>query len=249
MIARILREDNDSRMLSSLPKFQETLNQHDTNIEESTQTFQHEMKMRNKEKLNTIVWCEDVLRTAEKQAEQESIALLDNFAKYRKHQFRMLEKQGPGFNFGAFKKEMNAEIEKLEDGLLDIELKLQESLQESTTNFQERVKKILEDMKEKTGRFIKKVQEEMELFSQALKTYAVQEFERIASMGEDDANGVDAEIMSDDMIQLMSDNETLNAHLEASKENVDSKISDQETKIVRELMTDWRNTETRIIDS
>lgn len=46
------------------------------------------MKMRNKEKLNTIVYCEQVLRTAEKQAEQESIALLDTFSKLRKHKFR-----------------------------------------------------------------------------------------------------------------------------------------------------------------
>lgn len=104
-------------------------------------------------------------------------------------------------------------------------------------------------MKEKTVRYIKKVQEEMELFSQALKGYAVQEFERIASMGEEDANAVEGETMSDDMIQLMTDNETLNAHLEASKENIDSKVSDQETKIVRELMNDWRNTEQRILDS
>ena len=135
MIARIIREDNDSRMLSSLPKFQETLAQHEQNIEESTSTFQHDMKARNKEKLNTIVWCETVLRTAEQQAEQESIALLDNFAKLRKHKFRALEKQGADFNFAAFRKELNGEIDRLEEGLLDIELKLQESLQESTTNF------------------------------------------------------------------------------------------------------------------
>lgn len=35
------------------------------------------MKIRNKEKLNTIVYCEQVLRTAEKNAEQESIVLID----------------------------------------------------------------------------------------------------------------------------------------------------------------------------
>jgi len=91
MIARILREDPDSKMLSALPKFHETLAPHDANIEENTQKFQHEMKLRNKEKLNTIVYCEQVLRTAEKIAAQESIDLLDNFAKLRKHKFRMLK--------------------------------------------------------------------------------------------------------------------------------------------------------------
>jgi Leucine-rich repeat (LRR) protein len=36
MIARIIREDNDSRILSVLPKFAETLQPHDQNIEENT---------------------------------------------------------------------------------------------------------------------------------------------------------------------------------------------------------------------
>ena len=58
MIARILREDADSKMLSSLPKFQEILAPYDTVIEDATQKFQHEMKSLNKEKLNTIVYCE-----------------------------------------------------------------------------------------------------------------------------------------------------------------------------------------------
>lgn len=56
---------------------------------------------------------------------------------------------------------------------MGVELKLQESLQVSTTDFQERVKKILEDMKQKTGQFIKEVQDEMEQFSVALKAYAL----------------------------------------------------------------------------
>lgn len=42
---------------------------------------------------------------------------------------------------------MFAEIDKLENSLMDVELKLQESLQISTSDFQDRVKKIIEDMK------------------------------------------------------------------------------------------------------
>ncbi len=69
MIARIIKNDPDSELLSYLPKFQETLQPHDANIEENTQKFQLEMKNRNKEKMNTIAFCEQVLRNAEKQAE------------------------------------------------------------------------------------------------------------------------------------------------------------------------------------
>jgi len=130
---------------------------------------------------------------------------------------------------------------------MGVELKLQESLQQSTTDFQERVKKIMEDMKTKTGAYIKDVQVEMEQFSADLKAYSALEFERINNM-EEDISGGDAEALSDNMVTLMSDSDVLTQHLEASKENVDSKIGDQESNIVRELMRDWKNTETRIID-
>jgi hypothetical protein len=36
--------------------------------------------------------------------------------------------------------------------------------------------------------------------------------------------------------------------LEASKENIDSKIGDQDSNITKELMRDWKNTETRIME-
>jgi len=132
MIARILREDPDSKLLSSLPKFQEILAPYDTVIEDATQKFQHEMKALNKEKLNTIVYCEQVLHNAEKQAEKDSIARLDAFSKLRKHKFRMLAQVNGSFNFANFKKEMLTEIEKLEDDLMATEVKLQEVLGLST---------------------------------------------------------------------------------------------------------------------
>lgn len=102
-------------------------------------------------------------------------------------------------------------------------------------------------MKQKTGLFIKEVQEEMEQFSADIKVKALEEFDRIANQ-EEDLSGGDTMEMSDNMILLMSDPEVLNQHLEQSKENVDSKIGDQETKIVKELATDWKNTETRILE-
>lgn len=157
MIARILREDPDSKLLSSLPKFQEILAPYDTVIEDATQKFQHEMKALNKEKLNTIVYCEQVLHNAEKQAEKDSIARLDAFSKLRKHKFRMLAQVNGSFNFQGFKKEMMLEIDKLEDDLMATEVKLQELLGLSTQDFTDRVKKTIEIMKAKILVYIKEV--------------------------------------------------------------------------------------------
>ncbi len=208
MIARIIKNDKESSALSHLPKFLETLQPHDANIEENTAKFQGEMKNRNKEKMNTIAYCEQVLRDAEKQAELESIAAIDKFNTLRKHKFRRLFaiKEGEHFDYNGFKKEMAKEIETLEDELMGVELKLQEQLQVATTDFQERVKRVLEEMKNKTNIYIAEVNQEMELFSVALKAYALQEVERIANMGEDG----DQEPLSDELIMLMDDADYLN---------------------------------------
>ena len=55
--------------------------------------------------------------------------------------------------------------------------------------------------------------------------------------------------LSDGLIMLLEDREVLTSHVEASKENVDSKIGDKETEIVRTLQEDWKTTETRILDA
>jgi hypothetical protein len=42
-------------------------------------------------------------------------------------------------------------IDELEDGLMNVEMKLSEALMQATIEFQDKVKKIIEDMKAKTG--------------------------------------------------------------------------------------------------
>lgn len=54
--------------------------------------------------------------------------------------------------------------------------------------------------------------------------------------------------MSDGFVMLMEDKDILVAHIEASKENVDGKISDKESEINRAISDDWKATENKIID-
>jgi hypothetical protein len=69
MIVKILDEDEDSKQLKYLPKFAEIFQPFDSNIDEHTQKYQLEMKHKNKEKLNTIAYCEQVLKNAERMGE------------------------------------------------------------------------------------------------------------------------------------------------------------------------------------
>lgn len=50
-----------------------------------------------------------------------------------------------------FEEELLDEVDKLEDDLMGVEIKLSDALQISTGEFQEKIKKIIEDMKTKTG--------------------------------------------------------------------------------------------------
>ena len=72
----------------------------------------------------------------------------------------------------------------------------------------------------------------MENFNAALKVHAYAEFERISALTEEQNA---EENMSDDLVVLMEDRDILTSHLEASKENVDTKIGDKETEIVKTL--------------
>ncbi len=58
MVRKILKEDEDSALLQHLPKFQENFQNPEQNIDELTAKYQHDMKMKNKEKVNTIIYCE-----------------------------------------------------------------------------------------------------------------------------------------------------------------------------------------------
>lgn len=63
-------------------------------------------------------------------------------------------------------------------------------------------------------------------------------------MGEDG----DLEQMSNELVELMDDSDYLNTQLEASKENIELRINEIETQIIRELTNDWKTTEARIIE-
>ena len=160
MINKIIHDDEDSKMLMALPKFMEILDPFKNDIEESTGKYHSEMKLKHREKKNTLIYCEQVLREAEKEAEKESIQLIDKFKNFRKHKMRALQthaRRDDDALIDKFERELIEEVERLEDELMGVEMKLSDALQQSTTDFQEKVKKIIEDMKTKTGAFIKEV--------------------------------------------------------------------------------------------
>lgn len=73
-----------------------------------------------------------MLREAEKEAEKESIKLIEVFKSKRKHKFRQLdqlEDRDEEVDLDEFEDELTEDINKLEDDLLGVEMKLSEALQ------------------------------------------------------------------------------------------------------------------------
>lgn len=124
-------DDEDSKLLQSLQKFHEIFQPFEQNIDEHTTKYQAEMKARNKEKINTLIYCEQVLREAEKEAEKESISLIEAFKRQRKNKFRqldMLEEHDEDVDLDQYEDDLLATIEQVEDDLMSVEMKLSEAL-------------------------------------------------------------------------------------------------------------------------
>jgi hypothetical protein len=64
------------------------------------------MKNLNKEKKRIIIYCEQVLRDAELEAEKESISLIEAFKKLWKHQMRKIQKDEDDIDLDAYEDEL-----------------------------------------------------------------------------------------------------------------------------------------------
>ena len=147
------------------------------------------MKFLNKEKKRHIIFCEDVLKKAEREAELESISLVNGFKNQRKHRFRELMQKDDEELFDQYEEKLLEQIDLLEDQLMGVEMKLQDNLAVSTGDFNDRVKKLIDEMKTKTQNqyilfltfSIKDVGGEVETFYSSLKTYATALQEQFAT--------------------------------------------------------------------
>ena len=88
------------------------------------------MKVANKKKKKVIAFCLQNLQTAERDAEGESIAKIDEYRKKEKHVYRAIEAKrriendGPLPNYDLQEKELLDMIDTLNGQLMDIEIKL-----------------------------------------------------------------------------------------------------------------------------
>ena len=151
MMEKIFNEDADNTMrLKLLPKFQEIFSQYEPNIDEETEKYQKDMIKLHHEKVRIITYCEQVLHEAERDAERESIKLIQAFESKKKNIYRKIDSQKSTEDLHQYEDALKEDINVLEDELIQVEMRLQEQLQESTANYEDRVKRVINEMQQTT---------------------------------------------------------------------------------------------------
>jgi len=162
---------------------------------------------------------------------------------------RKIQREEGDLDLDEYEDGLMEAIDKLEDDLMGVEMKLQDVLSAATSDFIERVRKTIEEMKNKTSTYIAQVAAEAEQFNTGLRTYAVAEADRFMEQFEKDDVNAEAYIEigdNNELLDLMTDRDALISHLEASKENVDAKINDKDTEITKAIQEDWNAAMSRI---
>ena len=129
-------------------------------------------------------------------------------------------------------------IAQLEDDLMGIEFLLQDALNEATGKFVDEVKRLNSDLRTKTMDFIKEVANELDIFSNNLRTAALNEQEAFEKQIENMEN-ISQDSDFNAKLEVVGEREPLIAWLEQSKEFFDNQLADKERRINKAIMEEW----------
>jgi len=176
-------------------------------IEEYSIKFQTEMKQKRRQQKNVHKHCTVMLIEAERNAERESIALIEAYKKVEKHAYRKIEKERaqtqdrPIKAHLAIEDELHQKILDLQSELLEIELKLQDALLTSRKMLFSKVKDIINEMAAINAEYNASVMNEIVDFNDKFREAALIEHDKfqieVARQEADDPDGFEA--WSDEM--------------------------------------------------
>ena len=235
-------EDNDPDNSYYLKKLKDQPNlwqQLDSQVGELTQSFHGVMKSINKEKSKQIKFCKNELHQAELDAEQKSIKLIRKYTSEQKHMLNdLLAQEDKSMQIDDYENTLMDKIAQLEDDLMEIEMLLQEALNEATGKFVDEVKRLNSELRTKTMDYIKEVANELDIYSNNLRTAALNEQEAFEKQIENMENiSQDSEFNA--KLEVVGEREPLIAWLEQSKEFFDNQLADKERQINKKITEEW----------
>ena len=159
MIEKIQDSSEEAAQLRNLPKYPDCWGQFEQMVDELTQKYQQEVKTLTKEKKRNIIFCDKTLKDSELAAEKKCIKLIQGFESLKKHKIKTLEtSENKMLEIDDCQDDLKKAVIEVEDGLLEVEMLLQDALNESSNIFFDKIKTFNKTIDSKTVTFIGEVQ-------------------------------------------------------------------------------------------
>ncbi len=136
-------------------------------------------------KVKIIQYCRDTMTQAERKAEQDSIAKIEEYKKHEKHIYRRIEKERAQAakrdvetNHDDLEVELEEKIKTLQKELLEIEIVLQDALKTAGKSFVSKVALQIESMKNSITSYMDDVKKHVQEFNEKFREAVIAEKER-----------------------------------------------------------------------
>ena len=116
--------------IQSFTKYYDIFQTFESHVDESVTKFQTDIKVKHRKKREIQKFCIEKMKVAERNAEKQSIVLIEMYRKEEKKTYREIENKKAQqiherINFTPFEEQLKKKIYELQRGLMDIEIKLQ----------------------------------------------------------------------------------------------------------------------------
>lgn len=186
------------------------------------------VKLHKKEK-NDIKYCGDELKKAELEAERKSIKLIQEFISYQKHTLADLDKQDDkALQLDSYEEKLLVKINNLETELMDIEMLLQDSLNQSTETFLGTIKITIDQVKKHCVDLNDKLKDQSNDFHEELKKNVLEQqtdFQHFIETEYADGNFPQGDTNFEEQCEIMIDMEAAKLALDTFREWWEQQIS------------------------
>mmetsp|Transcript_12258 Transcript_12258/g.20626 ORF Transcript_12258/g.20626 Transcript_12258/m.20626 type:complete len:230 (-) Transcript_12258:49-738(-) len=191
------------------------------------------------------------MRSEEIFAEKRSIELIRKVQSMKKHKLRELEEsEDKALAIEDYESELLKAVDKLEDDLMEIEMRLQYALSDALDIYKEKIKKVIDTMKQQTENFISSIESNSLEFNRELAGYAAVESTDYQSKQDEENEAFDDDDDQEQLLEfyaILSDTETLNSTLDQSKDFMSKIIHHYETEINNMIKSSQNETDKKIL--
>eukprot|EP01015_Nassula_variabilis_P029557 TRINITY_DN634_c0_g1_i1.p1 TRINITY_DN634_c0_g1~~TRINITY_DN634_c0_g1_i1.p1 ORF type:complete len:482 (+),score=126.08 TRINITY_DN634_c0_g1_i1:32-1477(+) len=233
-LADELASNNELVGIKVIPGVEEEVGQLVEKINQVIDELQKAVVGKNEEKLTLLKKFKEVVIIREKQAEDETIGLINEFQKKKKLAFREFE-LGLDNSYDKVQ-DLRFEILELEDKLMTIEIELVRNIEKARQEFDVKLNSIVEDIKstvqEDTG--FKRIKQYLKDFGETLQEITKVECDKFAEKAEDEKINLE-ELYTEMQISLLENKDGVSMQVGQMKDQLAEKAIKKEGEIISQI--------------